>query len=116
MKAWIGIKIRSNNKGLLNAVENALPHRLDNRLWDSNEYIVQRSFELDEIEIINVSLFFNDFNERANFKAALGAINGFIKAALPGSFIKTSKCWHDELGENDCPIKTDEIETEEVVD
>lgn len=115
MKAWMGILIKSDNQGLLNAVENMVPHRLDNRLWDTNQYSLFRNFNSDGNEFINVSIFFNDFNERANFKAALGGINGFLHAALPGSFVKGSKCWHDELGENGCPIEPDELEYEELI-
>ena len=117
MKAWIGILIRSNNQGLLNAIENAIPNRLDNRLWDTDQYCLNRDIDIDidGIEFINISLFFNDFNERASFKAGLGGINGFLHAALPGSFLKMSKCWHDELESNGCPIKTDELEYEEVI-
>ena len=114
MKAWIGINIRSNNQGLLNAIENAMPNRADNRLWISNENIVYRGFDFDGTGLIHASLFFNDFNERANFRATLGAINGFLHAALPGSFLKTSKCWHDEKLPNGCPIKQDELEYSEV--
>ena len=115
MKAWIGINVRSDNQGLLNAIENILPNRLDNRLWASDEYIANRDFDIDGVEFVYASLFFNDFNERANFKAGLGFINGFLNAALPGSYLYMSKSWHDELGENDCPIKPDELEYEEVI-
>ena len=115
MKAWIGLYIKSNNQGLLNAVENAIPSRFDNRLWNTKQYNLSRYFDLDGIEVVCASLFFNDFNERASFKAGLGGINGFLHAALPGSFLKMSKCWHDELESNGCPIKTDELEYEEII-
>lgn len=115
MKAWIGIRVISNNQGLLNAVENMLPNRLDSRLWDSEQFTITRDFDMNGQEFIFASLFFNDFSERANFKAALGGITGFLHTALAGSFVKMSKCWHDEIGENDCPIKSDELEFEEVI-
>lgn len=114
MKAWIGVYVRSNNQGLLNAIENALPNRLDARLWDSNENTINRSFDLDGTPFVSASLFFNDFNERTSFKAMLGAINGFLHAALPGSFVKMSKSWHDELI-NGLPMESDELEYAEVI-
>ena len=115
MKYWIGVNIRSSSQGLLNALENALPNRMDSRLWDTEQYVAHRGLDLDGTGIICASLFFNDFNERANFKAALGAINGFLHTALLGSFVKMSKCWHDELLSNGTPIKSDELEYEEVI-
>ena len=66
--------------------------------------------------VCQASLYFNDFNDRANFKAALGAINGFMHTTLPGSFLKMSECWHDELLENGSPVKSDEIEFEETIE
>ena len=115
MKAWFGINIRSNNQGLLNAVENALPNRLDSRLWDTEQYKIYRGFDFYGVEFVTASLYFNDFNERANFKAALGAINGFMHTALSQSFLKMTKCWHDELLPNGSPIKPDELEFEEII-
>jgi hypothetical protein len=115
MKAWIGISVISDNPALINAVENMLPHRLDSRLWDSDEYSVFKDTDTEGNEFINVSLFFNDFSERANFKAAMGGINGFLQTALPGSFVKGSKCWHDELLPNGSPVNIDELEFEEVI-
>lgn len=115
MKAWIGINIRSSNQGLLNAIENAIPNRADHRLWDSDENALYRGFDLDGTELIHASLFFNDFNERASFKAILGAISGFLHTALPGSFIKMSKCWHDEKNNKGVTIKSDELEFEEII-
>jgi len=116
MKAWIGINVISSNQGLLNAVENALPHKLDTRLWNTDEFVIDR--KLDDTtgqEYICASMFFNDFNERNDFKAILGGISGFLNAALPGSFIKMTKCWHDELLSNGTPVASDEIEFEEIV-
>jgi hypothetical protein len=115
VKAWIGINIRSDKQGLLNAIENMLPHRMDSRLWDSDQYKVIRGFDIYGVEFVGASLFFNDFSERASFKAALGGINGFIHAALPQSFLKGSKCWHDELLPNGSPIKSDELEFETII-
>ncbi len=115
MKAWMGVYIRSSNLGLLASVENMLPHRLDNRLWDTTQYVGARGSDMDGVECVSASLFFNDFNERASFKAALGGINGFIHIALPGSYIKMSKCWHDEIGGYGNPIASDELEYSEVV-
>lgn len=115
MKAWIGISIISTNKGFLAAIENIMPYRLDNRLWDSDEYVLERSMTMEGIEVFNASLFFKDFNERANFKSALGGITGFLHAALPGSFLKTAKSWHDDKLPNGCPKKQDELEYSEIV-
>ena len=116
MKAWIGIYIRTDNLGLLNAVENALPNRFDNRLWDTEQFVAARGVDMDGVEIVSASIFFNDFNERASFRAALGGIGGFLHAAMPGSFLKMSKCYHDELDENGNPTKSDELEYSEVID
>jgi len=110
MKYWIGLNIISNNPGLLNAVENAIPQRLDSKLWNG-DYHVNRGYDISGITSITASIFFNDFNERANFKASLGAINGFLHTALPGSFLKMSKCYHDEISN-----KPDDLEfIEEIV-
>jgi hypothetical protein len=115
MLAWLGILIKSNNSVILNAVENMIPQRLDSRLWDSDEYVLDRKIDENGIEFVHVSIFFLDFNERANLRSALGGINGFIHTALPGSFIKETKCWHNELLPNNSPIKGDELEFEEAV-
>ena len=116
MKHWFGLNIRSNNQGLLNAVEKALLGRFDSRLWNTDQYEVYRGFDFYGVEFVTASLYFNDFNDRANFKAALGAINGFMHTTLPGSFLKMSECWHDELLENGSPVKSDEIEFEETIE
>lgn len=114
MKAWIGVYIRSSNQGFLNAVYNIGPHRLDNRLWDSDEYKLFRGTDMDGIEFVYMSLFFNDSNERDSFRSELGGINGFIHAALPGSYSKWTKCYHDEKTD-DLYTKLDELQGKEIV-
>jgi hypothetical protein len=111
----MGILVKSNNSVILNAVENMIPHRLDSRLWDSDEYGLDRGIDIDGIEYVVVSIFFLDFTERANFRAALGGINGFIHTALPGSFIRGARCWHNDILPNGTPRYKDELEFEEVV-
>jgi hypothetical protein len=118
MKAWLGVHIMSDNQGLLNALEAATLNRLSGGgLWDSGVDGFGRGVDvITGIEEINISLFFDDFNERTSFRSALGGINGFIQVALPGSYIKGSKCWHDDVLPNGAPRYKDELEFEEVVE
>lgn len=115
MKRWIGINVRSNNQGILNAVEAALLHPSDSRLCTISANSVNRTFEpITGCEVVNASLFFNDSNERADFEIALRKVNGFLNAALPGSFVKTAISYHDELDSKGCPVLPNELEEREV--
>ena len=111
----MGILVKSDKQALLNNIERMIPHRLDSKLWDSDEYRVKRGLDMAGVEFVRVSIFFLDFNERANFSASLGSIKGFIHSALPGSFIRLAKCYHNDLLPNGSPVKSDELEFEEVV-
>lgn len=116
MKAWLGILVISDKQGLLNAFENMLLHRNDSRLWDSDQNKSMRGVNIFGQEYVYTSLFFNDFNERAFYKGALGGINGFIKAASRYSNIKMAKCWNDDLLPNGTPVKAAVLEFSEVVE
>lgn len=115
MKAWIGLKVNSNNPGLLNAIEDALLARFDSRLWNTDQYEAYRGVDFYGVEFVTASLYFNDFNDRANFKAALGAISGFMHTALSQSFLIMTECWHDELLPNGSPIKSDKVVFEKII-
>jgi hypothetical protein len=109
--AYIGFYIRSNNTALLNAVFNMMPAREDSRLWSGQYNLTRGPDEIvfDGAEVVSASLYFNDFTERANFRSALGVINGFFNTALPGSYIIYSKSWDH----NPNRTETDEPELKE---
>ena len=111
---WIGINVISNNQGLLNAVENVIPESVDNRLWQTSEYQLVSGINPDENKFLYASLFFNDVTERNNFKVILRGVNGMLNNALSGSYIKMTKCWHDEKVNGLC-TRLDELTFEEVV-
>lgn len=113
MVYWIGISVISNSPGLLTAVENAIPVKIDNKLWQSDEYQSFRGVD-DGNDFFYASLFFNDLTDRENFNVVLRGINGMLNSALPGSYIKMTKCYHDEKVNNLCP-KLDEITFEEII-
>ena len=114
MKAWIGIFIKSDNPGFLNAIENLLPDKSDVKLWQA-EGDINRSYDIDGVECISASLFYNDFNDRANFKATLKGINGFLHVAESGSYMKETNSYHDELLPNGCPMQLDILEYSEII-
>lgn len=116
MKAWIEVFVKSENPAILSTIETVLPARLDSRLWDTAQYTLARGTDpIYGFEYVYASLFFNDFNERASFKAALGGINGFLKSPFSSGYIRGTKCWHDELDEKGSPIKSDEEDFMEVI-
>ena len=114
MVYWIGINVISNNQGLLNAVENVIPEDVDNRLWQTSEYQSVSGIDLDGNKFFHASLFFNDITERDNFKVVVRRINGMLNFALSGSYIKMTKCYHDEKVNGLC-TRIDGITFEEVV-
>lgn len=117
MKAWIELFIKSENPAILNAVEMATPARLDSRLWDTDQYQLERGVDpIHGFEYVYASLFFNNFNERTSFKGVLGAINGFLNSPHSSGYIRGTKCYHDELNEKGSPKKPDEEEFYEVVE
>jgi hypothetical protein len=114
MVYWIGINVISNNQGLLNAVENVIPDKIDNRLWQTSEYQANKGIDDDGNNFFYASLFFDDITERDNFHVVLRGINGMLHSAMAGSYIKMTKCWHDEKVNGLC-TKLDELTFEEVV-
>jgi hypothetical protein len=114
--AWIGIYIRSDSLGLLNAVHNMAPHRFDSRLWDSDQYSLISGTDEEGTPFVSMSLFFLDFTERESFRGALNGINGFMNAALPRSELKMSNCWHHDLLPNGAPAKPDELTYPEIIE
>lgn len=114
MVYWIGINVISNNQGLLNAVENVVPVKIDNRLWQTSEYKSARGIDLDGNKFFYSSLFFNDMAERDNFKVVVRGLSGMLNNVLSGSYIKMTKCWHDEKVGGLCK-KSDDLTFEEAV-
>lgn len=117
MKRWIGINVRSNNQGILNAVEASLLHPSDSRLCPISANSVNRTFEpITGCGVVNASLFFNEGSERNDFETTLRKVTGFLHAALHGSFLELATTYHDELDSKGCPMFPDEIEYREVVE
>ncbi len=114
MKYWIGIYVGSNTPGLPNAVENVVLSKGDGRLWYTDEYVSNRGVDNDGNEYFTCSLFFMTESDRTAFHGTLQAINGMLNSAMPGSYIKMTKCWHDEKVNNLCP-RLDEMTYEEVI-
>ena len=114
MVYWIGINVISSNQGLLKAVGNIIPVKLDNKLWQSEEYKSIEDIDLDGNNFRYISLFFNDSTDRENFNVVLRGINGMLHSAMPGSFIKMTNCWPDEKVNGLC-AKLDEITFEEII-
>ncbi len=114
MKYWIGIHVISNNQGILNAIEKVIPTKVDNRLWQTSQFEAIQSIDIDGNNCFHASLFFNDIADRENFNTVLRGINGMINSAMSGSYIKMSKCWHDETVNGLCS-KLDQLTFEEIV-
>lgn len=113
MKYSLDLYIINNNQGILNAVKNLLPVKEDARVW-SGEYSLHEDITKDGDSYLIAMIRFYDVAERTGSLNSIKGLSGVLSQCLPGSYIRTHKCYHKWNQENPRNQKGCEIENMEV--
>jgi len=90
--------ISSDDSTFLDALEAALPDINDSHLYHGsgarNE--ITRSPNMESVDTLSWSLFFNTEESRTNFSESLNSVPGFFHTGTAGNKLYETDCRHDE--------------------
>lgn len=103
----LDIRVVSNNQTILDAIENKVPAKLDNKMW-AEEYEVTQGLNNDGNKCIDIMVRFNEDAERQTILNWMKTKAQNVQAdILTGSYVAKHRCDHDlGNGRTGCGPKT----------